>query len=166
MKGVCDVVVADGFTGNAVLKAIEGTALAVMSLLKDTIANAGAKGKLGALLLKDDLKSIKGRMDQAQYGGAVLLGVKAPVVKAHGSSDDLTVYYTLKQIRTMIHEEMVPNFTKYWQVQQAKEVLDSKDAEQYDILVCEKLGQVRLISMTENEIFTKITTIIEDHFDV
>ena len=80
MKGVCDVVVADGFTGNAVLKAIEGTALAVMSLLKDTIANAGAKGKLGALLLKDDLKSIKGRMDQAQYGGAVLLGVKAPVV--------------------------------------------------------------------------------------
>lgn len=100
-----------------------------MSLLKDTIANAGAKGKLGALLLKDDLKSIKGRMDQAQYGGAVLLGVKAPVVKAHGSSDDLTVYYTLKQIRTMINEEMVPNFIKYWQAQQAKEALDSKDAE-------------------------------------
>lgn len=119
MQGVCDVVVADGFTGNAVLKAIEGTALAVMSLLKDTIKNSGTKGKLGALLLKDDLKSIKGRMDQAQYGGAVLLGVKAPVVKAHGSSDARTVYYTLKQIRTMIHEEMVPNFTTYWQAQQA-----------------------------------------------
>lgn len=119
MQGKCDVVVADGFTGNAVLKAIEGTASAVMSLLKDSIADAGLKGKLGALLLKDDLKSIKTRMDPAQYGGAVLLGVKAPVVKAHGSSDALTVYYTLRQIHTMLKEDMVPKFTTYWQAKQA-----------------------------------------------
>lgn len=121
MQGVCDVVVADGFTGNAVLKAIEGTALGIMSLLKDTINEAGLKGKLGALLLKDDLKGIKTRMDQSQYGGAVLLGVKAPVVKAHGASDAQTVYYTLKQIKTMLDEDMIPEFTNYWQTLTAKE---------------------------------------------
>lgn len=118
LNGVCDVVVADGFTGNAVLKAIEGTASSVMHLLKDTILNAGFSGKLGALLLKSSLGQIKAKMDQSQYGGAVLLGVKAPVVKAHGASDGLTVYYTIKQIKSMIDGQMLDNFTTYFSAQQ------------------------------------------------
>lgn len=119
MNGVCDVVVADGFTGNAVLKAIEGTALSVMKLLKSSILSAGFLGKLGALLLKPSLNKIKAKMDQSQYGGAVLLGSKAPVVKAHGSSDAKTVYYTVKQIREMINGQMLSNFQAYLE-QQAK----------------------------------------------
>ena len=91
LKGVCDVVVADGFTGNAVLKAIEGTAGTAMHLLKDTIMSAGLLGKIGGLLLKPSIMKIRNKMSASQYGGAVLLGAKAPVVKAHGASDAETV---------------------------------------------------------------------------
>nr|WP_057875870.1 phosphate acyltransferase PlsX [Liquorilactobacillus aquaticus] len=114
LNNVADVVVADGFTGNAVLKAIEGTASSIMHLMKDMFLNSGVKGKIGALLLKSSLMELKEKMNQSQYGGAVLLGVKAPVVKAHGSSDGLAVYYTLKQIHTMIDEEMIPDFVDYF----------------------------------------------------
>lgn len=113
LTGACDVLVADGFTGNAVLKSIEGTASATLHLLKDSIMEAGFAGKLGALMLKGVFSELKGKMDQSQYGGAVLLGAKAPVVKAHGDSDGLTVYYTLKQIKTMIDGQVVPKFTAY-----------------------------------------------------
>ena len=59
MEGVADVVVADGFTGNAVLKAIEGTAMGIMGLLKTAITGGGLRAKLGALLLKDSLRDLK-----------------------------------------------------------------------------------------------------------
>ena len=56
MDGVADVVVTDGFTGNAVLKAIEGTAMGIMGLLKNAIVGGGLRAKLGAFLLKDNLR--------------------------------------------------------------------------------------------------------------
>ena len=59
MNGVADVVVADGFTGNAVLKSIEGTAMGIMDLLKTAITGGGLLAKLGALLLKDSLRGLK-----------------------------------------------------------------------------------------------------------
>lgn len=118
LNGVCDVVVADGFTGNAVLKAIEGTASATLHLLKDAIMSAGVSGKLGALMLKPVFKTLKGKLDQSQYGGAVLLGAKAPVVKAHGASDAKTVYFTLKQIREIIAGQVVEQFSAYLASQQ------------------------------------------------
>ncbi len=121
LDGVCDVVVADGFTGNAVLKAIEGAASSVMHLLKKSILSSGISGKLGALLLKPSLNQLKSKMDQSQYGGAVLLGVKAPVVKAHGASDGKTVYYTVKQIKSMVDGQMLQDFTAYFSKQQKKE---------------------------------------------
>ncbi|WP_057828929.1 phosphate acyltransferase PlsX [Liquorilactobacillus cacaonum] len=122
LKDVADVVVADGFTGNAVLKAIEGTASATLHLLKDSIMNSGLKGKLGALLLKSTFGELKNKMNQSQYGGAVLLGVKAPVVKAHGSSDSETVYYTLKQIHKMLEEKMIPDLVAYFEEEAIKKV--------------------------------------------
>ncbi|KRL38667.1 phosphate acyltransferase PlsX [Liquorilactobacillus uvarum] len=117
LNNVADVVVADGFTGNAVLKAIEGTASSIMHLMKAMFLNSGVKGKISALLLKSSLMELKEKMNQSQYGGAVLLGVKAPVVKAHGSSDELAVYYTLKQIHTMIEGKMIPDFVDYFSQQ-------------------------------------------------
>lgn len=107
MAGVADVVVADGFTGNAVLKAIEGTGLGIMKQLKSVIMNGGLKAKLGAFLLKDSLGSMREVMDYSSAGGAVLFGLKAPVVKCHGSSDAKAVYYTIKQVRTMLDTEVV-----------------------------------------------------------
>lgn len=107
MSGAADVVVSDGFTGNAVLKAIEGTGLGAMKTLKSAIMNGGLKAKLGALLLKDSLKGMKETMDYSSAGGAVLFGLKAPVVKCHGSSDAKAVYYTIKQVRTMLDTKVV-----------------------------------------------------------
>ena len=107
MNGVADVVVTDGFTGNAVLKTMEGTALGIMSQLKSSILGGGLKAKLGALLLKSSLKDLKASLDYSEAGGAVLLGLKAPVVKAHGSSDAKAVFGTIRQIRTMLDSQVV-----------------------------------------------------------
>ncbi|WP_317334261.1 phosphate acyltransferase PlsX [Streptococcus orisratti] len=107
MNGVADVVVADGFTGNAVLKTMEGTALNLMGSLKTSIKEGGLIAKLGALFLKDSLYRLKNTLDYTGAGGAVLFGLKAPVVKCHGSSDAKSVYYTLKQVRTMLQTNVV-----------------------------------------------------------
>lgn len=107
MNSVADVAVTDGFTGNAVLKSIEGTALGIMEQLKTSIKQAGLRAKLGALLLKNSLYDLKDSLDYSGAGGAVLFGLKAPVVKCHGSSDAKSVYYTIKQIRIMLETDVV-----------------------------------------------------------
>lgn len=107
MSGVADVVVADGFTGNAVLKAIEGTAISIMGQLKEAIKSGGLKAKIGALLLKDSLYDMKNSLDYSSAGGAVLFGLKAPVVKSHGSSDAKAIFSTIKQVRTMLETQVV-----------------------------------------------------------
>ncbi|HEX6988412.1 MAG TPA: phosphate acyltransferase PlsX [Bacillota bacterium] len=84
--GPADVVVCDGFVGNAVLKAIEGTALGIFRLLRQEI-QASRLTALGALLARSGLRRVRRRLDYAEYGGAPLLGVNGVVVKCHGSSD-------------------------------------------------------------------------------
>ncbi|PAK87484.1 phosphate acyltransferase [Lentilactobacillus parakefiri] len=113
LNGAADVVVTDGFTGNAVLKSIEGTALSMLDLIKTTIMDSGTKAKFGALMLKDAFHKVGGSMDYSQYGGAVLLGVKAPVVKTHGSSKANTVKNTIGQIRQIISSNMIPDLNQY-----------------------------------------------------
>ncbi|EHI68897.1 phosphate acyltransferase PlsX [Streptococcus ictaluri] len=107
MSGVVDVLVADGFTGNAVLKAIEGTAISIMGQLKEAVTSGGIKAKIGALFLKDSLYHLKDSLDYSSAGGAVLFGLKAPVVKSHGSSDAKAIFHTIKQIRTMLDTNVV-----------------------------------------------------------
>ena len=114
LKGLADVVVTDGFTGNATLKAIEGTATIVMSQVKHAIMDAGVKEKIGGLLLKGSVGQIKTKFDTSIYGGAVLLGLKAPVIKAHGAADAQTVYYTVKQIHTMLANQTVQKVIDYF----------------------------------------------------
>ncbi|KAF1304418.1 phosphate acyltransferase PlsX [Enterococcus saccharolyticus] len=115
LNGVADVVVTDGFTGNAVLKSIEGTALNIVSLLKKSILGAGVKGKIGALLLKDALSGLKDEMDYAKYGGAVLFGLKAPVIKTHGSTGPEAVATTIRQIHTMLATDVVGKLVKQFE---------------------------------------------------
>lgn len=107
LNGAADVVVTDGFTGNAVLKTIEGTALSIMGQLKTSIENGGWKAKIGYLFLKDSLRTLKKTLDYSDAGGAVLFGLNAPVVKAHGSSDAKSIFSTIKQVRTMLDTEVV-----------------------------------------------------------
>lgn len=107
LNGVADVVVTDGFTGNAVLKTIEGTGLSILKGLKSAIEDGGIKAKAGAFLMKDSLYGLRTIMDYSSAGGAVLIGLQAPVVKCHGSSDETAVYYTIKQVRSMLQEQVV-----------------------------------------------------------
>ncbi|MBE0451312.1 MAG: phosphate acyltransferase PlsX [Clostridia bacterium] len=84
--GKVDVIVADGFTGNIILKLTEGVALSLVKGLKREIMK-NTIGKIGGLLLKKNLGDFKKMLDYTEYGGAPLLGINGLVVKAHGSSD-------------------------------------------------------------------------------
>ncbi len=101
LDGPADVVITDGFTGNMVLKTIEGTALSIFSLLKKTFTSS-LKTKIAAGLVKDDLKELKNMLDYTEYGGAGLFGLKAPVIKAHGSSNENAFYNAMRQAREMV----------------------------------------------------------------
>jgi len=107
LTGAADVVVTDGFTGNAVLKTMEGTALGLFKQLKTVLSGGGLKAKIGAFLLKNDLRGLKKTLDYSDVGGAVLFGLQAPVVKTHGSSDAKAVYSTIRQIRTMLETDVI-----------------------------------------------------------
>lgn len=121
LSGVCDVVVTDGFTGNAILKSIEGTALGIMGLLKESILAQGMTGKMGALLLKDSLRKMKNEMDYSSHGGAVLFGLKAPVIKTHGATGPEAVSYTIRQIHTMLETNVVGQLVEYFAQQETKD---------------------------------------------
>lgn len=80
-----NVIVCDGFSGNIALKTLEGTAMAISSILKQTLT-ASFKNKLAALILKKDIKKSFKVFDHHEVGGSLLIGCKSTVVKAHGSS--------------------------------------------------------------------------------
>ncbi len=110
LDGKADVIVTDGFTGNAVLKNIEGTSGVLIHLLKNSLLNNGLFVKLGALMIKRALKGLVSKFDVDKYGGAVLLGVNAPVVKTHGRSGERAVYFTLKQVDKILQEKIIDEF--------------------------------------------------------
>jgi phosphate acyltransferase len=111
LDGVADVVVTDGFTGNMVLKTIEGTALSVFKMLKGALTSS-LKAKLAAAVLKPDLYQLKNKMDYSEYGGAGLFGLKAPVIKAHGSSDAQAIFSAIRQANLMVKEDVTPLIQK------------------------------------------------------
>ena len=92
--GICDVIVTDGFTGNAILKVTEGMGLMVLRELKSRFTKNGVT-KLGSLLLSKELMNIKTDFNYVEYGGAPILGVKGAILKMHGSSDETAVEKTI-----------------------------------------------------------------------
>ncbi len=112
--GKADIIVSDGWTANAALKATEGTAKMMMTLIKDGIVNGGLRAKLGYLLLHPVFHRIGQKMSASTYGGAVLLGLKAPVVKTHGSSDEVAVKNTISQIRTMLKTGVIEKTVEFF----------------------------------------------------
>ncbi len=100
LSGNYDVVVTDGFYGNILLKSVEGTALFVMSVLKENIKSS-FKSKIGAVLMKKSLKKVKDTLNYNAYGGAAFLGAKKLVIKGHGASDALAFLKSIEQVRTL-----------------------------------------------------------------
>lgn len=94
--GVCDVLVADGFTGNIFLKSVEGMGKFMLGILKDVLYTNIAT-QVSALTMKNKLKDIKHRFDSSEHGGAPILGISKPVIKAHGSSDANAIKNAVRQ---------------------------------------------------------------------
>lgn len=113
-KGVCDVIVCDGFTGNVILKLTEGVALSIFKLVKNSLMG-NLKSKIGGLLVKSNLMTLKEKFDYEEYGGAPVLGVNAPVIKMHGSSTSKAVKsailrgmpYAQENVVEIIKQEML-----------------------------------------------------------
>jgi phosphate acyltransferase len=94
--GACDVLITDGFTGNVCLKTTEGTASYLVSLLKQ-IFKKNIRTKLAYLLVKDEMSLLKSKMSSKTQGGAPILGISHPVIKAHGNSDADAIENAIKQ---------------------------------------------------------------------
>ena len=101
LTGVVQVIVCDGFSGNILLKSTEGAAQLIFGKLKKGLMSS-VRSKLGALMVKPALKTVKNELDYEQYGGAALLGVKGALVKAHGSSKGHAYACAVAQAHTMV----------------------------------------------------------------
>lgn len=97
----CDVLVCDGFTGNVLLKSIEGMGKFFMSTLKNVFYE-NMLTKATALVLKSKVKGLKKQFDASEHGGAPLLGISKPVIKAHGSSDANAILNAVRQAENYV----------------------------------------------------------------
>ncbi len=95
--GAVDVVVCDGFAGNVLLKSIEGTAMFMGSLMKHKIFMRSILSKIGYLFCKKGVDEVMGMLDYRTIGGTEFLGIRKPVIKAHGASDALAFRNALGQ---------------------------------------------------------------------
>ena len=94
--GAVDVVVCDGFAGNVLLKSIEGTAMFMGSLMSKMFKKS-LLSKLAAALVMKDIKAFKKLLDYREIGGTQFLGIQKPVIKAHGSSDQIAFRNAIRQ---------------------------------------------------------------------
>ena len=106
-----DVIVADGFTGNCILKLYEGVAMCMMGLIKD-IFTKNLKNKIAASLILPDMKELKKHMDYNEYGGAPIMGASKPVFKAHGDSKAKTFKNALRLTKAYVEGNVVDEITR------------------------------------------------------
>ncbi len=111
MDGNVNVIVTDGFTGNIALKTAEGTANFITSELKKAL-NSNLVGKLSALLNIKNLKKFKNKLDPRLYNGAILLGLDKPVIKSHGSTDEIGFANSLKVCEKIIKGKLIDKIKK------------------------------------------------------
>lgn len=109
-KGECDVVVTDGFTGNIVLKLYEGMGSFFAKKMKWIFSGAGT---VGALFSLGKIKQFKKQMDYRETGGSALMGVKKPVIKAHGSSDSTAFFNAVRQAQKCVDGKVIESIEKY-----------------------------------------------------
>jgi glycerol-3-phosphate acyltransferase PlsX len=109
-EGHADVVVADGFTGNIVLKTAEGVAKTIFDILKAGILTSFVY-KIGAILLKPIFKELKANMDSSEYGGAIFLGLNGISMKAHGNSDSKAIKNAIKAANKFAEKDFISKLT-------------------------------------------------------
>ena len=102
----CEILLTDGFTGNMVMKTIEGTAKGTGAILTDCIKSSFF-GKIGYLFMRKNLKQYKATLNPDDVGGAMLCGVNVPLVKAHGSSNGYAFYHGIRRVRELIESNLI-----------------------------------------------------------
>lgn len=107
----CDILLTDGFTGNMVMKTMEGTAKAMGKMLKQEIKSSFG-GKIGYLFMRKNLKRYAKRLDASEIGGAMVFGIGTPVIKAHGSSDSFAFKNAIRQARLMVEAKVIEKVVK------------------------------------------------------
>ena len=108
----CDVIVCDGFTGNVLLKSIEGMGKLFVKTLKGVFYENFVT-KLTALVLKNKVNTIKKQFDASEHGGAPLLGIAKPVFKAHGSSDARAIMNAVRQAKNFVDTGIISDITDH-----------------------------------------------------
>ena len=111
MDGESNVIVTDGFTGNIALKTAEGTANFITSELKRSL-NSSIMGKISSLLNIKNLKKFKTKLDPRLYNGAILLGLDKPVIKSHGSTDEIGFANSLSVCEKIIKGNLIDKIKK------------------------------------------------------
>jgi glycerol-3-phosphate acyltransferase PlsX len=106
LEGEADVVVCDGFTGNVVLKALEGTIRSVLNALREEITSS-RRGKVGGLLIRPATRGLRERLDPDTYGGAYLLGLRGMAVIAHGSSGRTAIANAIRLAARGVEHDVV-----------------------------------------------------------
>lgn len=109
--GVCQVAVSDGFTGNVALKLYEGMGSFMAHTLKGMFLD-GLGGKIAYLLLRKKVAAIKKKLDYTEVGGAVLMGISKPVIKAHGSSDAKAFYNAIRQAKNCVEGDVIGEISR------------------------------------------------------
>jgi len=107
LQDLADVVVADGFVGNVILKTAEGSGQYFRDALRESYESAGIVGKLGGFLSRSVFAQVRGRLDYSTYGGAPLLGVRGNCVVAHGRSDSTAIRNAIRQAATVVEHDLV-----------------------------------------------------------
>ena len=111
MDGNVNVIVTDGFTGNIALKTAEGTANFITTELKQAL-NSSLIGKISSILNIKNLKRFKNKLDPRLYNGAILLGLDKPVIKSHGSTDEVGFANSLKVCEKIINGKLIEKIKK------------------------------------------------------
>ena len=106
MVDKADVVVCDGFTGNVILKVIEGVSSTLFKNIKRSLMRS-LKTKIGALLVKSAFGELKKKLDYSEHGGALLLGTKYPIIKGHGASDSKAVFSAIRQAMRIVEADII-----------------------------------------------------------
>lgn len=118
--GVCQVAVSDGFTGNIALKLYEGMGSFFAGELKGMLTS-GLSGKLAALMIMPKVKAFKKKLDYTEVGGAVLMGISKPVIKAHGSSNAKAFYNAIRQAKNCVDGKVIDAISQSLEAVKEKE---------------------------------------------
>jgi glycerol-3-phosphate acyltransferase PlsX len=119
LSGEFDVIVCDGFVGNVLLKFAEAVGGVILQILREELPQ-GIRGQIGTAILKPNLKRVKQRMDHAEHGGALLLGVNGICFIGHGSSQAPSIFSAIRMAKEAVDNQVLERLQSKYEVLQGE----------------------------------------------